>query len=166
MRGPISYRIRCLKVCLVAITQRRQKNLAYAQQERWHRGRILNSAEEFDECGVCSFFFHQAAEKTKLEYAIRQGVRVFRTLPDEASEAGFDFERSDCRDPRRHAHQQATLTQEKALEQLGCIEPHPARPRLRARPKWRSMRHESCAGSVRPPRPVARRLKTARSLPF
>src|SRR6266852_2104155 len=51
MRGPISYRIRCLKVCLVAIAQRRQKNLAYAQQERWHRGRILNSAEEFDECG-------------------------------------------------------------------------------------------------------------------
>src|SRR5438034_2537805 len=114
MRGPISYRIRCLKVCLVAIAQRRQKNLAYAQQERWQRGRILNSAEEFDECRVCSFFFHQAAGKTKLEYAIPQGVRVFRTLPDEASEAGFDFERSDCRDPR-HAHQKGALTKEKRL---------------------------------------------------
>ena len=163
MRGPISYRIRCLKVCLVAIAQRRQKNLAYAQQERWHRGRILNSAEEFDECGVCSFFFQQAAGKTKLEYAIPQGVRVFRTLPDEASEAGFDFERSDCRDPRRHAHQKGALTKEKALEQLGCIEPHPARPRLRAQQKCGSLRHESCAVSVCPLRPVARRLKTSRS---
>ena len=81
---------------------------------------------------ICSFLIQQTARETKLEHPIPQGVRGFCVLPDKTSQTGFDFERCDCGDPRRLAHQQRTLAKEKALEKLCRINPHPARPRLPA----------------------------------
>src|SRR5260370_14645776 len=130
VRRAIGDRIGCRKVGLVRIAQRGQKDLSYAQEEGRNRGRILHGTEELNQRSIGSFFFNQATRNSKFEHPIPQSMRRFRTLPDEASKAGLDFEGSDGGCPRRATNQNRALAKVEALEQLRGIQSHPACARL------------------------------------
>src|SRR5216683_3885823 len=107
-----------IEICPVRIAQRRQEDLSHAQQECWNRGGVLNPAEKLNQRMVCSILIQQTAREMKLEHPIPQGVSGFCVLPDKTSQTRFDFERCDCGDPGRLAHQQRTLAKEKTFEKL------------------------------------------------